>query len=86
MTAVQESCKEFKSLAYQKEALEQISKISKLSTEDAQKWYDGVKFSDNGEISTKVLLEAVSLLKTAGVLSKDVDITDLYDKNTTKII
>jgi len=86
LDAVKECAKEFKDPKNEKLALEHISHTSKLTLEDAKKWYEGVQFSQNGDISGKILEDAVSLLKKAGVLTEDVNIQDLYSSKVVKLI
>jgi len=76
LSAIQESCVEFKKT---EKSLKYISRESKLSLEDSKLWFDQVEFSD-GKVSNKVLIETISALQRSNIIQNaDVNISDLVD-------
>jgi hypothetical protein len=84
LSAIQESCSEFKKTS---KSLKYISKESKLSLEDSKTWFDQVEFSYDGKISRKVLRDAVDVLSKIGVLkgAASVELNSLYDEQIANV-
>jgi len=83
LSAIKEATISFKQ--HREEALQLVSRKSKLSLEDSAKWFDGVEFSD-GSVSKQVLRNVVGVLRQTGVLKHDfVDIDKLYDSDVATI-
>jgi sulfonate transport system substrate-binding protein len=84
LQATQESTRLFKS--HLEIAIPKISTCSHLSEGDAKKWFEGVSFSEKGEISQKMLIETVDFLRKCGVLKDQVNVENLLLKTVCKMV
>lgn len=76
--AIRECCQLF----YQnkQQSLEFISNACHLSLEDAEKWFRAVEFAkDPRQVSEKMLMETIDILKRTKVLKGNIDVSNIYN-------
>jgi len=84
LNALQDACAQF--ISEPSSSIEYISSECHLSMEDSKKWFEGVHFSEHGNISKNTLNSVISILKKAQLLTNiddddDVDIETFYDSS-----